>query len=121
MAIPAARVTSASPGWRGRGTLRRLTSGPRHKYTFADYEDLEQASNVKHEFFAGEIYAIAGGTPEHAALAVAVAALLFPQLQAGPCRTFSSDLRVRVRATGLASYPDVTVVCGPLERDPEAR
>lgn len=37
----------------------------------------------------------------------------------GTCRVFTSDLRVRVRETGLATYPDATVVCGPLERDPE--
>ena len=62
---------------------------------------------------------MAGGTPEHAALAVAVSAALFDQLSGGDCRVFSSDLRVRVRATGLATYPDVTVVCGALETDPE--
>ena len=41
------------------------------------------------------------------------------QLAGGPCTIFTSDLRVRVLATGLATYPDVTVVCGDLERDPE--
>jgi Uma2 family endonuclease len=44
---------------------------------------------------------------------------LIEQLRVGPCRVYSSDLNVRVKATGLATYPDVTVVCGPLERDPE--
>ena len=45
--------------------------------------------------------------------------ILGQQLAGGPCYPLSSDLRVRVRATGLATYPDVTVVCGPLERDVE--
>jgi Uma2 family endonuclease len=44
--------------------------------------------------------------------------LLFPQLRDGRCRAFDSDLRVRVPGTGLATYPDVTVVCGPRELDP---
>lgn len=92
---------------------------PRRHFTFRDYLALEEASNVKHEYFAGEIYAMAGGTPEHAALAVAVSAALFDQLAGSDCRVFSSDLRVRVVATGLATYPDVTVVCGDLEHDPE--
>jgi Uma2 family endonuclease len=90
-----------------------------HRYVFADYLALEEASNTKHEFLNGEIYGMAGGTPEHAALSVAVAAVLRAQLVGGPCRVYSSDLRVRVLATGLATYPDVTVVCGELERDPE--
>jgi len=92
-----------------------------HRYTWADYIALEEASNVKHEFLAGEIYGMAGGTPEHAALSVAVAAALLAQLRGGPCRVYSSDLRVRVQATGLATYPDVTVVCDEPARDPESR
>ena len=96
-----------------------IAPAPRRHFTFRDYLDLEEASNVKHEYFAGEIYAMAGGTPEHAALAVAVSAALFDQLASGRCRVFSSDLRVRIRSTGLATYPDVTVVCGALETDPE--
>jgi Uma2 family endonuclease len=45
-------------------------------------------------------------------------ALLFPQLQVGRCQAFSADLRVRIEATGLSTYPDVTIVCGP--RQPAA-
>ena len=91
-----------------------------HRYSFADYLALEEASNTKHEFLNGEIYGMAGGTPEHAALPVAVSAALLAQLRGGPCRVYSSDLRVRVLATGLTTYPDVAVVCGELEQDPES-
>lgn len=87
-------------------------------YTYAEYLGLEGSSNVKHEFLDGQIYAMAGGTPEHAALAAAVIGLLFPQLRGGRCRAHDADLRVRT-PTGLATYPDVTVVCGPRERDTE--
>ena len=92
-----------------------------HRYSFRDYLELEEASNVKHEFLDGEIYAMAGGTPAHAALAMAVGAALLAQLRGRGCRVYSSDLRVRVLATGLATYPDVTVVCGDLEHDPDSR
>ncbi len=91
-----------------------------HRYTYRDYLDLERAANVKHEFLDGEIYAMAGGTPEHAALAMAVGSALLTRLRGGPCRVYSSDLTVRVLETGLATYPDVSVVCGDLERDPES-
>lgn len=91
------------------------------QYTFADYVALEAESNVRHEFLGGQMYAMAGGTPEHAALAAAVSGFLFGQLQGKPCRVYSSDLRVGVPATGLVSYPDLSVACGPLERDPRDR
>ena len=90
-----------------------------HAYTYADYLAHEAASNVKHEYLEGEIYAMAGGSPAHAELSLAVGAALRAQLQDKPCRVFSSDLRFRVGATGLTTYPDVTVVCGALERDKE--
>jgi Uma2 family endonuclease len=85
-------------------------------YTYAEYLGFEASSNVKHEFLDGQIYAMAGGTPEHAALAAAVITLLGPQLLGGECRPYNSDLRVRT-PTGLTTYPDVTVICGPREID----
>ena len=90
-------------------------SGPAHAvhYTWREYLALESASNVKHEYLDGQIYAMAGGTPEHAALQLAVPNLLFSQLRSGRCRAHGSDLHVRVLATGLATYPDVTIICGP--------
>jgi Uma2 family endonuclease len=93
---------------------------PYHSYTYRDYLEVEEGSNVKHEFFNGEIYAMAGGTLEHAALAASIIGALSAQLQGGPCRVYTSDLRIRVLATGMATYPDVSVVCGEPQRDPES-
>ncbi|MEY4544387.1 MAG: hypothetical protein RL685_582 [Pseudomonadota bacterium] len=101
------------------GYAASVTRPPRlHRYTFHEYLVLEESSTVRHEFLAGEIYAMAGGTPQHAALAMAVGAALVARVRGGPCRVHSSDLRVRALATGLTTYPDVTVVCGPYESDP---
>jgi Uma2 family endonuclease len=88
------------------------------RFTYTEYLRLEASSNVKHEFLDGQIYAMAGGTPEHAALAAAVIGLLFSTLRQGPCRAYDADLRVRT-PTGLSTYPDVTVVWGPAARDSE--
>lgn len=79
---------------------------------------LEETSNTKHEFVDGLIFAMAGGSPEHSALTASVSAQLVQQVRGGRCRVHSSDLRVRVAETGLTTYPDVTVVCGPWQRDP---
>lgn len=92
----------------------------RHAYTLTDYLLVEDESSVKHELLDGEILAMAGGTPEHAALSAAVIAALANALASSPCRVFSSDLRVRVRETGLVTYPDAAVVCGPIARDPDS-
>jgi Uma2 family endonuclease len=79
---------------------------------------VEEISTIKHEFLDGEIYARAGCSVRHAALSASALASLHASLQ-GRCRVFSSDLRIRVLATGLASYADVAVVYGPVETDPE--
>ena len=84
-------------------------------YSYAEYLALEQHATVRHEYLDGEIYAMAGGSPDHAALAAAVIAQLAPQLPSG-CRVFTSNLRVRIVDTGLSTYPDAAVVCGATER-----
>jgi Uma2 family endonuclease len=94
---------------------------PLHRYTYQDYVWLEEESSTRHEFLAGEIVALAGGTPEHAAMAAEVIGQLGDYLRGGRCRVFTSDLGVRVMATGLATYPDASVVCGATERDPEKK
>jgi len=94
---------------------------PLHRYTYQDYVWLEEESSTRHEFLAGEIVAMAGGTPEHAAMAAEIIGQLREQLRGGPCRVFTSDLGVRVLRTGLATYPDASVVCGPTVRDPDKK
>jgi Uma2 family endonuclease len=87
--------------------------------SYADYAAGETKSEAKHEWLEGSIYAMAGGTPEHGGLAGAVLGILMRELVGKPCRAFPSDVRVRVQATGLGTYPDVFVVCGKLETDPD--
>ncbi|MCC7384315.1 MAG: Uma2 family endonuclease [Deltaproteobacteria bacterium] len=89
------------------------------QYSFREYLAHEAASNVKHEYLDGQIYAMAGGTPRHSALISAVNAQLATQVRGGRCRVHMADLRIRVGATGLATYPDVAVICGPWARDAE--
>lgn len=87
--------------------------------TFAEYLALEAESDVKHEHVNGEIFAMAGGTLEHSRIAANVILELGAQLRGRPCIVYTSDARVRVRATGLATYPDASIVCGAIEHDPE--
>lgn len=87
--------------------------------TEAEYLALEEKSGVKHEYYAGQIYAMAGGTPEHAQLSSSMGRELGNMLKDRPCRVFSSDLRILVETTGLHTYPDATVVCGELRLSDE--
>ena len=82
---------------------------------------LEEESTTRHEFLSGEIVAMAGGTPEHAAMAAEIIGQLREQLRGRPYRVFTSDLGVRVLQTGLATYPDASVVCGTTVRDPDKK
>ena len=98
------------------GTARRL------HHTYEDYLRALDVSGVKLEYCDGEIYAMAGGTPAHADLAAAAIRLLGNALL-GHSRVSSSDLKIRVEATDLSTFPDVTVVCGERRvstRDPNA-
>lgn len=79
---------------------------------------VEEMSAVRHEYFEGGIYAMAGGTPEHSALSGAILAALVTQLRGRRFRAHSADLRLRVLATGLATYADAAVVCEPEQHDP---
>lgn len=87
-----------------------------HRYTYADYVALEAVSTGKHEFLDGEIYAMAGGSEEHSALAAEIVRALGNAVGDRPCRVHTSDLRVYVEAVGLATFPDGSVVCGPMQQ-----
>lgn len=86
---------------------------------YSDYLVAEGKSLTKNEYINGVVYAMAGGTPEHAALTTALASELRQALGGRACRVYSSDLRVRVTETDLATYPDVTVVCGQFQAAPD--
>jgi len=95
----------------------------RSRLTYAQYLELERSSETKHEYLRGEVFAMAGGTPEHSRLAANVIGELRAALRGRPCAVFTSDARVRIEETDRATYPDVTVVCGRLESaadDPDA-
>jgi Uma2 family endonuclease len=82
--------------------------------TEEQYLEIERRAEFKSEFHDGRMFAMASGSPNHAVLSGAVIALLYPQMPPG-CRVFSSDLRIKVAAAGLYTYPDCCVICGDLE------
>ena len=95
------------------------------KYTYAEYLELDRQSEYKLEYEDGEIYplgeilAMGGGSKKHSRVGARMIAALETLLARRPCEVHTSDQRIKVLATGLAAYPDVTVVCGHVETDPE--
>jgi Uma2 family endonuclease len=96
---------------------------PKTNLTYAEYLEIERSTDQKHEFLRGAVYAMAGGTPEHGFLAGNLIHLLRTLIGDRPCIVGTSDVKVRVEATGLSTYPYASVVCGAVERasdDPHA-
>ncbi len=78
-----------------------------------EYLDIERAAEFKSEFFDGEMFAMAGGTFRHSLLSTNCAGELRERLRGGRCLVCNADLRIKIAATGLLTYPDLSVICGP--------
>ena len=81
----------------------------KRSWTAEEYLAWERLQPTKHEFFEGEIFAMAGATLEHHLLVARVVTALTNALDASPCNACPSDMRVKVPATGLYTYPDAVV------------
>jgi Uma2 family endonuclease len=77
-----------------------------------EYLALERQAQCKSEYYAGEIFAMAGASRWHNLIVTNVLRELSLQLKGRPCTTYPSDMRVKISPAGLYTYPDVTVVCG---------
>lgn len=85
--------------------------------TVEEYLARENAAETKSEYYNGEIFAMSGGRPEHSQAAAEVSMALGQHLRGSGCRLYTSDLRLVTPRSSLRTYPDATVVCGPLEMD----
>ena len=77
----------------------------------------EKLAETKSEYVAGEVYAMAGGTPEHSAIATEIRRLVGNQLSGAGCEVYDSDLKVRVADAGPFFYPDASIVGGNAQFD----
>lgn len=91
------------------------TTAERTRY--ADYLAAEERSAERHAFHDGELFAMAGGTTLHALLASECGALLGNALVGRPCAVTNGLQRIHIDADN-ATYPDVAVLCPPLQRPP---
>ena len=87
--------------------------------SYEDYLAIEDEAAVRHEFLDGEVFAMAGGTIRHSALKSRLLGQAYAALRGRPCEAYDADLKLRVPETGLASYADLAVICGPPVPDAE--
>ncbi len=96
-----------------------MVEAAKRRLTYAEYVTLEASSETKHEYVGGAVVSMAGGSIEHGRLVSRLTALLSEALTGRPCIVLPADVRVRIRSADRATYPDVYIVCGNLERDPD--
>jgi Uma2 family endonuclease len=89
-----------------------MSAAPKSKLVPAEYLAIERRARFKSEYFNGEMFAMAGASYEHNRAKDNLAAALNTAVQGGPCFALTSDMRVKISATGLYTYPDIVVVCG---------
>ena len=77
-----------------------------------EYLQRDRQADFKSEFYRGEMFAMAYASAKHNLIVSNAIVSLGSQLKQRPCRVYPSDLRVQVQATGLFTYPDLSIVCG---------
>lgn len=81
-----------------------------------DYLSHEETADVKHEYYRGEIFAMAGGTIAHNQIVSNTVSEINLFLRGKSCQVFPSDLKVHNKANTLFTYPDISIVCGEPEK-----
>lgn len=95
---------------------------PAMKYvTYDEYLNLEAETDWRHEWLDGACWAMSGGTFQHSKVKTNLVRVMGNLLDRGPCQPYDADLKVRIGERGLATYPDLSVVCGRAQIHPGDR
>lgn len=97
-----------------------MTRQPKTHITPDAYLALEREAEYKNEYFDGEIFAMVGASKNHNLIAGNVFSALKQHLRDKPCEIYISDMRVKIPAANLYTYPDVAVVCGESQFEDDA-
>jgi Uma2 family endonuclease len=93
--------------------IEPMSTLPKTHITVEEYLAFDDASPVKNEYYAGQMYAMSGALRPHNVIAVNATIQLGQQLRGQPCELYSSDQRVRT-IDELFAYPDLSVACQPV-------
>lgn len=87
----------------------------KNKLSVAEYLEYERTTGQKHEYYQGEVFAMAGAKVSHNRIVTRLTALLGQQLRGKTCEPFNSDQRIHIPGNSLFTYPDISIVCGPVK------
>ncbi|MBW4570170.1 MAG: Uma2 family endonuclease [Tolypothrix carrinoi HA7290-LM1] len=94
---------------------------PVNLFTFEEYLELEQHSEIRHEYLGGQVFAMSGGSKQHNLIAGNIYSRLRSHLRGGSCSVFMADMKVRIELASqnksIFYYPDVIVTCDPQDQD----
>ena len=88
-----------------------MSTAPKSDLTPAEYLAIERAAETRSEYFGGEMFAMSGASRAHNTISLNIASSMNGQLAARPCEVYMSNMRVKVNAVGLYTYPDVVATC----------
>jgi Uma2 family endonuclease len=88
-----------------------MTSQPKNLLTPEEYLAIERNAEFKSEYFAGEMFAMAGASRQHNLIVSNLIRMLGNQLLERECNVYPSDMRVKITKTGKYTYPDVAISC----------
>lgn len=98
-----------------------MTAQPKQNYSVEAYLELERTGSLKHEYYRGKIFALAGSSEAHNLILTNLLTTLNLQLRKRPCKVYPSDMRLKIPKTGLYTYPDISIVCGGPQFDDSQR
>jgi Uma2 family endonuclease len=78
-----------------------------------EYIEGELRSEIRHEYIAGHVYAMAGASDDHNRIALNIASELQQQLRGKRCEAFINDMKLKIAKDEIFYYPDVLVACDP--------
>jgi Uma2 family endonuclease len=82
------------------------------RWDVEEYLVFERESQKKHEFYKGEVFAMAGASPRHVVISSNLIGNIYSALKGNPCQPFGSDMRVHIPGNSLFTYPDLSIFCG---------
>lgn len=88
-------------------------------FSIAEYLEIEQEASDKHEYYRGEMFAMAGAGPKHNIIFKNIFRELAYTLKGKPCQPYGSDQRIHIPENGLFTYPDISIICGDIDTSKE--
>ncbi|MDQ6904594.1 MAG: Uma2 family endonuclease [Bacteroidota bacterium] len=84
----------------------------KERISIEEYLEMENASNEKHEYYEGEIFAMSGAKVPHISISKNLSGTLFGKLKGKKCQPYGSDIRIHIQSNTLFTYPDIAIICG---------